>query len=291
MRKSLIKRYRQIDAWLRGVLGDERQNLYIDFPPEPRPRYGFGRPAHAGLNDLMESNRDAYAALLADARAFSEELRRIPAEAGGDADTPFWNNGYFSGTNAVLLYCLAARRQPKRYLEIGAGNSTRFMRLAVRQHGLATRIVSIEPGPRAGVAGISDRLIADKLENLDVALFDALSSGDFLFMDGTHRCLQNSDATVFFLEILPRLAPGVLVYIDDIFLPYDYPPEWADRWYSEQYILAATLLADRGRRYDIVFPHAFVTADEELGAAERRLWSAIDYPGTGAGGIWLMIKG
>ncbi len=30
--------------------------------------------------------------------------------------------------------------------------------------------------------------------------------------------------------------------VHDIFLPDDYPPEWADRYYSEQYLLAAWLL-------------------------------------------------
>ncbi len=290
MRKSLIRRCRRLDQWLRGRLGDRTKTLYIDFPPEPKPRYGFGRPPHAALHDLMAARRARYAAILADCQAFTEGLRGIAATAAGDSDAPCWDNAYFAGTNAVLLYCLAARRQPKRYVEVGSGNSTRFMRYAIGQEGLATEIVSIDPSPRAAVKNISDRVIAERLEDLDLALFDELSGGDFLFMDGSHRCFQNSDATVFFLEILPRLAPGVLVYIDDVFLPYDYPPEWADRWYSEQYLLAATLLADRGRRYEIVFPHAFVSADEELGAAERRLWAAIGHPGSGGNGLWLTIK-
>ena len=54
---------------------------------------------------------------------------------------------------------------------------------------------------------------------------------------------MNSDATVFFLEILPRLPGGVLVGIHDVFLPYDYPRDYADRYYSEQYLLAAHLIA------------------------------------------------
>jgi hypothetical protein len=43
-------------------------------------------------------------------------------------------------------------------------------------------------------------------------------------------------------EIVPRLAPRVLVGVHDIFLPWDYPPEWAPRYYSEQYLLACYLL-------------------------------------------------
>ena len=42
----------------------------------------------------------------------------------------------------------------------------------------------------------------------------------------------------------------MLVGIHDIFLPEDYPPQWADRYYSEQYLLAAWLLGGGGRLRD-----------------------------------------
>ena len=48
---------------------------------------------------------------------------------------------------------------------------------------------------------------------------------------------------MFFLEVLPTLPAGTLVGIHDIYLPDDYPPQWNDRYYSEQYLLAAYLLA------------------------------------------------
>jgi len=44
---------------------------------------------------------------------------------------------------------------------------------------------------------------------------------------------QNSDATVFFLDVLPRLKPGVVVHVHDIFWPFDYPSIWRARYYSE----------------------------------------------------------
>lgn len=71
------------------------------------------------------------------------------------------------------------------------------------------------------------------LENCDLADFEKLQAGDMLFMDGLHRCLVNTDATVFFLEGLPRLSRGVLMGIHDIFLPFDYPKPWVNRAYSE----------------------------------------------------------
>lgn len=85
-----------------------------------------------------------------------------------------------------------------------------------------------------------------------------MGAGDIVFLDGSHRVGMGSDVTLFFLEVLPRLAPGVLVHIHDIYLPNDYPPELVGRNYSEQYMLAAVLLA-AGSRYLIELPAFYVT--------------------------------
>jgi len=84
-----------------------------------------------------------------------------------------------------------------------------------------------------------------------------------LFIDGSHHCFMNSDATVIFLEILPRLKSNVIVQIHDIFLPYDYPPGWENRYYSEQYLLAAYLLAGT-KIFNIILPMQYISKDEEL---------------------------
>ncbi len=102
------------------------------------------------------------------------------------------------------------------------------------------------------------------------AIFDELVSGDILFFDGSHRAFTNSDVTVFFLDVLPRLSPGVLVGIHDIYLPFDYPDDVADRYYSEQYLLAARLLAE-GHSARVVLPTAFVAARASRYAGLRQL--------------------
>ena len=122
-----------------------------------------------------------------------------------------------------------------------------------------------------GIEGICDRLIVEPLECVDLTLFDQLGPGDILFVDNSHRVLMNSDATVVFLDILPRLKPGVIVEIHDIALPFDYPPAWADRFYSEQYVLAAYLLAD-GCRFDVLLPNAFISLDPDLNRILDPLW-------------------
>jgi len=101
-------------------------------------------------------------------------------------------------------------------------------------------------------------------------VFDELAAGDILFLDSSHRVFMNSDVTVFFLEILPRLKPGILVHVHDIFLPADYPPDWNQSLFAEQYLLAAMLLCG-SPPFRVVFPSHFVAIDRELGARARAI--------------------
>ena len=87
---------------------------------------------------------------------------------------------------------------------------------------------------------------------VDMSLWERIQPGDMVFMDGSHRVFTNSDAVAFFLDVLPALPGGVLVGVHDIYLPYDYPPEIWERYYSEQYLLAAWLLG--GAEAEVVFP-------------------------------------
>jgi hypothetical protein len=163
-------------------------------------------------------------------------------------------------------------------IEIGSGNSTRFARRATRDFELDTRIVSIDPHPRQTVREIASEVIRSPLEDISLDVFSQLKAGDILFYDGSHVCFMNSDVTVFFLEVLPRLNPGVIVHIHDIWLPYDYPPEWIDRYYSEQYLLAAFLLGG-GKGICPLLANAFVWGDKELSGIICPLMGDLGYQG------------
>ena len=105
-------------------------------------------------------------------------------------------------------------------------------------------IISIDPYPRRQIDAVCDRIMREPLETAELDAFAELQAGDIVFVDGTHRVFTNSDAVVFFLDVLPALPPGVLVGIHDIHLPDDYPPAYTYRHYSEQYLLATYLLAE-----------------------------------------------
>ena len=131
----------------------------------------------------------------------------------------FGEMNFFTRLDAVALYGFLATNNPKRYFEIGSGHSTLFARQAIRDHQLQTTIISLDPTPRTDIDVIADVCYRTPLEDCNLSLFDELEERDILFMDGSHRVFVNTDTTVFFMEVLPAVRPGVLVQIHDIKLP------------------------------------------------------------------------
>lgn len=268
------------------------QIVFLDYPVAPEPRWGSGKPAHAKLHEILGKNREAYRSTLASFLQFQEQLVKIPRTAPADSPEPCWVNKWLPGLDEVALYCFLGLNKPKSYVEVGSGQSTKWARRAICDLGLATRITSIDPQPRAEVDALCDTVLRHPLQELtDTAAFDQLEPGDILFADGSHRVFTNSDVTVFFLEVLPRLKPGVLVQIHDITLPDDYPPAWADWFYSEQYLLAFALL-EKSAGFEIVLPNAYVSGDLELNQALEPLWRHPAMAGVEGRGssFWLRTK-
>ncbi len=246
--------------------------IRLDFPLRPEPRYGWGRPPHPQISGILDRGRAGYQTWLERFLRYRPELTRIPKLPSLDRpEQPCWMNGSLPGLDLVTLYGFLAELDPARYFEIGVGSSTQVARRAIQDQGLRTRIVGIDAFPIPGIESVCDQLLPHPLEHLDLGLFDELESGDILFVDNSHRVFMNSDATVVFLDILPRLKPGVLVEFHDIALPLDYPPHWVDKFYSEQYMLAAYLLAE-GSRLEILLPNAFITLDDQLSRILDPLW-------------------
>ncbi|MGC5013369.1 class I SAM-dependent methyltransferase [Streptosporangium sp. DT93] len=265
-----LERHPAVHGTLLSAFG-LRRPIFIDHPVHPEPRFGYGRPDHPQIAALLERGRDRYADRLTGFLSLEEHLAAIPVRDRPDGTVPYWDNGWLPPLDALALYGTLARTAPRRYVEIGSGNSTKFARRAIGDHGLRTHVTSIDPAPRANVDALCDTVVRRPLEHVDPRFFADLQDGDVVFLDGSHRVFMGSDVTVFFLEILPLLRPGVLVQLHDILLPRDYPPEWRWRHYSEQYLLAAFLLADPGR-FDVELPNAFVDGDERLRGLVEPLW-------------------
>ena len=147
------------------------------------------------------------------------------------------------------------------------------------------------PSPRAEVDAICDEVVRSPLEDADPGVWDRLAPGDVVLIDGSHMATMGCDTVVALLEVVPRLPAGVLVGIDDVFLPFDYHPTWADRWYGEQYVLAAYLLGG-GDGYEVAFPAMYATQHDELSATLEPLWPVIESRfGRVASSLWIERPG
>ncbi|MFD5552860.1 class I SAM-dependent methyltransferase [Streptomyces sp. NPDC127068] len=248
--------------WASGHL----KPVFLDHVVTPRPRAELGP-----VREVLEAGREAYAQRLTGFLAHADHLARIPVEGRERGSTPYWGNTWLSPLDALGLYGMLAEHQPARYLEIGSGNSTKFVRRAVTDLGLKTRVTSIDPQPRATIDHLCDEVVRVPLQDASHAVFEELEAGDIVFLDGSHRLHMGSDVMVFFFELLPRLKPGVLIQVHDIMLPGDYPESWRWRLYSEQYLLAAMLTA-APERFDVQLPNAFIHGDPELSGILRPLW-------------------
>ena len=265
-----------------------RRLLAIEDPPVAGPRWGHGRPPHARLVETLGAHEEAYRRNLDLLAGLRDDLARIdPGPA--DGPEPSWRNRWLPALDAAAIYGFVRTRAPARYLEVGSGMSTRFAARAIRDGALSTRIMSIDPHPRSDVEELCERSIRRPLETLDLGVFDELGAGDVLFVDGSHRALTNSDATVFFLDVLPSLRPGVLVGIHDILLPDDYLPEWAELHWSEQYLMAAWLLGG-GEGLELQLASHYVTAHSDLHTILDPLWDELGLEGLARDGFALWFE-
>ncbi|MEJ6685862.1 MAG: class I SAM-dependent methyltransferase [Crocinitomicaceae bacterium] len=253
-------------------LSAKYQNLFLEYKVEFKPRYGHGKPPHKELYNLINANRESYQSVIEKALSFKKNIWEIQSsDKETDAIKPTWNNGFLPGMDIISIYTMLAINKPKKYIEIGSGNSTKVAFKAKQEQGLNTEIISIDPQPRAEIDSLADEVIRKPFENIDLKLIEELEENDILFVDNSHRILPNSDAMVFFMEILPRLKKGVIVHIHDIYLPYDYPQFMCDRFYSEQYGLAMYILANP-KKFETIMPNYFIFEDKELSEKLAPIW-------------------
>jgi len=185
---------------------------------------------------------------------YQKELADIPIGKSSNASSIFYhNNRMFGPADAEILYNVVRHFKPTRVIEIGAGYSTSLMKIALdtnRNEGVAAKHTCIEPyeNPWLPELGI-DEIIRERVEDVNLGQFDELKQNDILFIDSSHVLRTGGDVFTEYLHIIPKLNPGVLVHIHDIFLPYEYPREWIVNkrlFWTEQYLLQAFLAFNSG---------------------------------------------
>jgi predicted O-methyltransferase YrrM len=182
--------------------------------------------------------------LLANLR-FDKELSRIPSDRPSPR-SPYYDNASFAPADAAIYHSLIRHFRPRRIIEIGAGESTRFAAHALAlniSEGDAAELVAIEPFEAPFLDELGARVVRDRVEDVGLELFSGLGADDFIFIDSSHVARPGGDVAFLLLEVVPALPPGVVIHIHDVFTPRDYPEEWSRRrWFwSEQYVVEALL--------------------------------------------------
>ena len=161
-----------------------------------------------------------------------------------------WGPG-FGPIESQVLHCFLRSVNPARIIEIGSGVSTACMCEARRRNvgdgRPSTEITCIEPFAKPAFSRLPEiRHISQLCQAVPASLFCELKAGDLLFIDSSHAVKTGSDVIRIYLDIIPSLAPGVIVHIHDIYLPYAYPRDALSHFFGwqETALLAALLTAN-----------------------------------------------
>ncbi|MEM3627522.1 MAG: class I SAM-dependent methyltransferase [Candidatus Bathyarchaeia archaeon] len=161
---------------------------------------------------------------------------------------------------------------------MGAGYSTliiaRALELNRLETGYKSEFITIDPYPRSfllqEIPGLS-QLMRVPVQDIPLSEFESLQKNDFLFIDSSHVVRIGGDVNYLYLNILPRLRPGVLIHVHDIYLPFEYPlANFSGRQrllWTEQYMLHAFLIFNK--KYEVLlsaywlhskYPEIFISA-------------------------------
>jgi Methyltransferase domain len=174
-----------------------------------------------------------------------------PLDPPGDQHGFFLDNGTYSRVDAELLYAITRHFRPRRVVELGSGFSTLILRSASdanAREGASFEHSVFDPYPSALLGGERGVALHEiRAQDVPAEVFEGLGSGDILFVDTSHTVKVAGDVNFVVLDVLPRLAPGVVVHFHDIFLPFNYSRKHLEEahFWNEQYLLQAFLVGNR----------------------------------------------
>ncbi len=259
---------RRLRMGLVTVLGLAKRGYFIPHRYAAHTAPSDESTAYAALGQMFEAARPQFNNVLNIIEGFAEVLEGLGGES---PPAPRWGQDWFPRLDAACAYALTRHHAPSRIIEVGSGHSTRFLARAVRDGGLDTSLIAIDPAPRATLETLPITLLRRPLQDVSLDTFWPLREGDFLFIDSSHVLMPGTDVDILLNQVLPALPAGVLVHIHDVFLPRGYPAAWSWRAYNEQLGVAALL---QGGAYELVFASAFVRsamAAELAGSVTARL--------------------
>jgi len=215
-------------------------------------RHLWDRPTElVGVRYDLESMKQRLSRLLAE---YGEEYAALPSY---EDNKKISIGPGFTIVDAMVLYMMIRDIKPRRYLEVGSGFSTYYSWLAVeenRKEGVDCEFRVVDPFPRERLKQLPRvEVVAARAETVDLEYFTNLEAGDVLFIDTTHILKIGGECAFLYLEVIPRLAPGVTIHAHDIQFPYNTPypadtyifnAKWP-RYFTEMMIIQAFLAFNR----------------------------------------------
>jgi predicted O-methyltransferase YrrM len=230
-----------------------------------------------------------------------EQIRQI-AEVLADDDLPdqpapdrryYAENVAYGIGDATMLHGMLRLYRPSRIVEIGSGWSSALMLDTIERHLPDTTVTFVEPYTdllRSLMRpGDEDRsaIVEARAQDLDLDVVRRLEANDVLFIDSTHVVRPGSDVCRIVFDVLPAVAPGVIVHIHDMFWPFELPKAWVDegRLWGECYLVRALLTNNPD--WEILLFNQYV------GQRERDLLERLlpRFLGNTGGSLWLRRVG
>jgi predicted O-methyltransferase YrrM len=187
-----------------------------------------------------------------------------PEQPFPEQPTPGWrfhlDNPSYGHYDAIMLYAMIREARPQRIIEVGSGfSSAAMLDLNERRYGGAMHLTFIDPDMsrlRKLLREDDHRrvtLIEKRVQEVPLETFASLAENDLLFIDSSHVSKIGSDVNRLYFDVLPVLAPGVLIHIHDVAGNLEYPRDWFEegRAWNEQYLLRAFLMNNRDYRIEL----------------------------------------
>ncbi len=227
-------------------------------------RGGFGPPfGGVDLNEAQQVARlERFAPYYAE-QPFPEEQT--------EGKRFFLKNPSYGHFDAIMLYCMLREARPRRIVEVGSGfSSAAMLDVNERVLGGGVQFTFIDPDMirlRKLLRPEDEQrttLIEKRVQDVPLETFASLGENDVLFIDSSHVSKIGSDVNRLYFDVLPVLAPGVLVHIHDVAGNLEYPREWLDegRAWNEQYLLRAFLMHNAAYRIELFTGWLFNTRHE-----------------------------
>lgn len=185
----------------------------------------------------------------------------------------YTENNSFSFGCAAALHTMLRHYKPSKVFEIGSGFSSLVFSGALTRNaaeGYSCEYTIVDPYPscllKGGNLPALAKIIPERVELTDSNMYEGLGENDFIFIDSGHTVRTGGDVNFLFLDVLPRLAPGVLIHIHDIDLPYEYPevyftnPSFRMFW-TEAYLLQSFLAFNS--QFEVLLGMAYLMIDRK----------------------------